>query len=74
MTPTATAKEKLNKVPTNTYSDFALSPSEKRNSDFAAIRKPMASYCPNRTKVKVSSRSIPPMSLPALSRSFLLAS
>ena len=41
-TPTNIAIEKLNNVPINTYSDFALSPSAKRKSDFAATINPTA--------------------------------
>lgn len=74
ITPMATAIKKLSSVPTSTYSDFALSPSAKRNRDLAAIKKPMAAYCSNNMKMRVRILSALPMTLPALGKSPVLSS
>ena len=73
-TPTNIAIEKLNNVPINTYSDFALSPSAKRNNDFAAMINPTASYCHNSTNTNERSRSTTPINFPALGKSPVLSS
>ena len=63
--PHSNAIPKLRNVPARTYSVFAVSVSLNRSMDFAAIIKPIASYCPMITNMIVRIRSKFPINAPA---------
>ncbi len=65
-TPINTAIEKLNRVPTRTYSFLPLE--VKRSIDFAAIINPTAVNWPERTNTKTKYRSTMPINLPAFGK------
>ena len=70
--PVSIAMVKLASVPINTYSvvriSFALFNSPKRNTDFAASKKPTPSILPISTNVSIRIRSIYPIHSPAFGR------